>query len=183
MLRYFSFACSLSLSLLLPLTGCKDDESSGPPAGRGSETCNEWQGALCDWASRCNASSSQVATCRHQAAAISCKSDEQAANCVSQLSSGACTQAGAAGCDVRDLADPAPATAACNQYVDAVCSAEERCGRSKADCLANPTIGTLCTNLIGHTLDFEQCIEEIGTLPCTASDLPNVCDAVFLQQP
>jgi hypothetical protein len=183
MLRYLSLTSVLSFSLLLSLTGCKSDDDSGPPAGRGSDACREWQGAICDFSDRCTvASSADVEKCRHQAPGITCKSDEQASNCVAQLSNGACTQATGLGCDLRDLADPAPATAACNQFLDALCSAAERCGQStKAACLADPQLSTTCTGVIGHTLDFEQCIKELGALSCTANDAPAICDGVILK--
>jgi hypothetical protein len=172
------FSCLALLTLLL---GCSDkDSGGGAPEGRGTDACNEWQGAVCDWLDKCGGADEQVTTCRRQAAGITCKSDEQASNCAASLSSNACSAPPAA-CDLRDLADPTAATAACNQFTDAACSAFERCGQSKADCLADPAVATLCTGVIGHTLAFEQCIQELDTLSCSATTTPDICSGVIVK--
>lgn len=175
MIRY------LALLLTLPLFGCGDPDSddNGPP-GRGTPACQQWQVAACNWLSECGGSTEQVSTCRDQASGITCVSDEAASNCVTELSANACTAA-PVGCDIRDLADPAPALAACNQFVDAVCSAAERCGDSKADCLAQPSVQNVCVGVIGHKPAFEQCIAELGSISCTATEGPPVCDGVILK--
>jgi hypothetical protein len=182
MFRRLSLAWVSSILLLGSLTGCKSDDDSEARAGRGTETCREWQSAICDAADRCGPQSdAQIGVCRHQAAGITCKSDDLAANCVAQLSPSACQSITAVGCDIRDVADSAPAVTACQQYVDALCSAAERCGQSKADCLADPGLSSLCAGAVGYTLDFEACIQKLGTLACTAASTPEVCDGVILK--
>ena len=144
MFRHHSFVSCL---LLLSLTGCDSDDEPEARAGRGSSACREWQGAICDWEAKCKVSAAAVAECRHDAAGISCGSDQRAADCAAQLAQGACVLATLNDCNFSDVADPAPATAACQEYVDAVCSAAERCGESKADCLAQPAVTELCTGV------------------------------------
>jgi hypothetical protein len=176
MLRFSWFA------LLTLVLGCSDKESGGDaaPAGRGSDACNEWQGAVCDWLARCGGSDEQVTTCRRQAAGITCKSDEQAGSCAAELSSNACSSPPVS-CDLRDLAAPTAATAACDQFADAACSAGERCGQSKAECLADPKVADLCTGVIGHTLAFEQCLQELDALSCSAETTPEICKGVIVK--
>jgi hypothetical protein len=172
--------CLTLLFATVLLGGCGPDSEDGGPEPRGTPACHKWQGAVCNWMSRCGASTEQVSTCREQAAGITCTSDEAANACVTQLSGSSCAEP-PVGCDIRDLADPTPALAACDQFVDALCSAAERCGQGKAECLADPTLQTVCVGVIGHKPTFEQCISELGTISCSASDGPAVCDGVILK--
>jgi hypothetical protein len=180
MIRY------LALALTWSLVGCGDPDSkdsdrapAGPP-GRGTPACHEWQGAICGWLSRCGGSAEQVSTCRDQAAGITCISDEEANRCSVVLAANPCTQA-PVGCNIRDLADPQPGLEACSQYVDAVCSAADRCGQPKQECLAEPEIQAVCDGIIGHKPAFEQCITALSSWSCVATELPPVCNDVLLK--
>jgi hypothetical protein len=123
-----------------------------------------------------------AATCQEQANAITCSSDAKAQSCANMLASAACTSP-PAGCDIRDIADPAPAVAACNQFIDEICASNMRCDPSTtADaCRAQLVTMVDCTKVIGFKLGFEQCITEVKALKCDAMMLPMVCDGVLLR--
>ena len=179
-MRRFLVAC-LALSGVLVVVGCSSSSSDDAPKGRGSDACRQWQSAVCGWGSRCELSAEMMNNCKKQAPGTTCKSDELASSCAASLKSNACTTP-PTGCDIRDLADPAPAVEACNQYTDAFCTSVERCGGgTKADCLADPDVAALCTDAIAYTLGFESCIAQLKTVSCTATALPEVCDGVILK--
>ena len=165
--------------LLLTLPACGgSDSDAAPPVGRGTAMCHEWQTALCDTVNRCGGSA-QVGVCREQVLAISCTSDEAAGNCVSALAAPSCTISDA--CQVRGIADPAPAVAACAEYVDTLCTASERCGADKAMCVADAQARGVCTGVIGYEPSFERCISSLKSLSCTANASPAECKSVFLK--
>jgi len=163
----------------LTACGSSDSGASAAPPGRGSAACHEWQSALCDAQSRCGASAAVVATCRDQAAGTTCQSDQAASDCATTLAAPGC--AFPAECQIKAMADPAPALTACAQYTDTVCSGAQRCGDDKATCLADPTIATVCTGVIGYKTAFEACISAINALSCSAQMAPAVCEGVFLK--
>ena len=163
------------------VVGCSSSSGDDAPKGRGDDACHQWQSAVCAWGTRCGASTTVMDTCKAQAPGITCKSDDLATSCAASLKSNACTTP-PTGCDLRDLADPAPAVTACGQYLDAVCTSIERCGGStKAECLADPQFADLCTGVIGFKLSFEQCLGQLKTIACTAASLPDTCSGVILK--
>jgi hypothetical protein len=173
---------ALGLATLVSLaSGCGSKDETPEPPGRGSAACNEWQRALCGWAQGCGAAADVVAECKRQVRGINCKSDELASNCATALSGGACTATTAAGCDIRDLADPVPAQAACSELVGSLCDAFERCGQQdKASCVAEQG-PALCDNALGVGLSLDSCQSELRTLACSAASLPNSCEDLVLQ--
>src|SRR5262245_14180029 len=98
---------------------CGGPDTPAPaPKGRGTPACNQGQTAVCGWASRCG--SPAAATCQDQANGITCASDQKASDCAAALNAASCL-ALPAGCQLRDLADPAPAAMACRQFLDELC--------------------------------------------------------------
>src|SRR5262249_30632209 len=116
-------AAAALLTLTLSCSSPSNNGSSGP-VGRGTAACNQWQTAICGWVTRCGAPLGTA--CAEQADAISCISDQKAQDCATALNGAGCT-APPAGCDLSDLADPAPAITACNQFTDELCAFEVRC--------------------------------------------------------
>lgn len=182
----------LPLALGLCVVGCHggdDDDDKAPvcalPANaRGTDACHAWQKAICNYAGKCGTIAQ--CSCIEQAQSITCVSDDEATRCTQALASASCTAtADLSGCDLAAMADPAPAVMACQDYVTAACSADERCGGDSAsDCEANSMgIGSDqidCTKAIGAQPSLDDCINELGTLACSAASLPKSCENALL---
>ena len=165
------------VATLALVMGCSDDGGNAGPAGRGTATCNQWQSALCQWIGRCTM---PPAGACDQIKAIACKSDSQAEHCATALSSASCS-APPENCDVRDLADPAPAKKACEDFGAAFCQKSEECTSGSRDpCLQEVQSTLPCSEFIGVTLAYEQCVAQIRTLACT-SPSPEVCKGILLK--
>jgi hypothetical protein len=164
--------------LTLLLIGCSDDGGSAGPAGRGTATCHEWQSALCGWYGMCLMPG--VETC-NQIKSIACKSDTEAQRCATALRAASCI-APPANCDVRDLADPAPAKKACEDFGAAFCKRSDECQPGSRDaCLQEVESSLTCSEFIGVALTFEQCLAEVPKFSCTAPNTPDVCKAILLK--
>jgi len=126
--------------------------------------------------------SPNASSCPEQANAITCASDAKANSCANTITNSPCTTP-PVGCDVRDVADPAPAVAACNQFLDEVCAWNTRCDPSTTAeaCRAQLVTTVDCTKVIGFKLGFEQCMTEVKALACGTMMLPAVCDGVLLR--
>lgn len=150
--------------------------SSGPP-GRGSTACQKWQGALCDWASKCGTAGREA--CDQQAKSIICKTDDLASSCASSLASSSCT-APPGGCDSADLADTAAAVSMCQTYLGSACDALVRCGieSDKSACLTKLTAMQDCSNVVGVGLGYEKCLDDLAQGACNEL-LPMSCNRVF----
>jgi hypothetical protein len=105
----------------------------------------------------------------------------KATDCATALNAASCA-APPTGCDLRDLADPAPAMAACTQFIDAVCAAQIRCDPTvMSDVCHQQTAAQIdCTKVIGVKLSFEQCISDLKTIACTATTAPMSCSGALL---
>jgi hypothetical protein len=176
--------CTLGIwGLVLPACGNGDDgnDNQGETAGRGSAACNKWQSALCGWASRCQ-SGSAVQLC-NQAKGITCQNNAAAEACSSSLASSACTEF-PTGCQPLDQANPAPAQAACNGFLEAVCRRQDECMPGSFDsCLTQLRGMVNCSLAVGFQLGYEECLAQIGALACDASDLPAICEDVLTLRP
>ena len=176
-------ARSSLISVTLALA-CSSGSSSpgGPtgPKGRGTPACNQWQSAVCAWATMCN--SPGATTCQEQANSISCSSDDKAQSCANLLASATCTTL-PAGCDLRDLAKSAHHGQTCNQFIDAACVWNTRCDPATTTEACHAQLLTMvdCTKVIGIKLAFEQCMTEMKALTCDATTLPAVCNGVLLR--
>jgi hypothetical protein len=161
---------------------CSSSSSGGAagPKGRGTPACNQWQIAVCAFASKCNPPFAPM--CQDQANAIACTSDMKATDCATALNAASCT-APPTGCDLKDLADPAPAMAACNQFIDEVCNAQIRCDPTVTSAACHQQLATQvdCTKMIGVKLTFEQCISDLKSVACTATMAPASCSGALLQ--
>ena len=169
---------TLAVLGMLAIGACSDDDGqSQPPAGRGSATCHTWQSAYCSFVTKCQG---PAAACE-QAKAIVCASDAQAQSCASALSSATCTSA-PANCDLRDVADPAPAQKSCEDLRLALCQRSEECQPGSRDtCIEQVKTAIDCTKVIGIMLAYESCLPEIAKLSCaTMATLPPVCMGVLL---
>ena len=182
-MRKGSWSCGVLVSGFFVLVACSDesDESNDPqtPAGRGTAACNVWQGALCKWATQCG--TLDLTQCNDQVTAVSCKSDQEADRCATGFSSASCTSP-PSGCDIRDMADPAPAIAGCNAFQTALCDRSEECDPgSRANCLTQAQTVLDCSTVIAAKLALDQCMREVPTMSCEAPALPASCTIVFLR--
>ena len=170
---------AVAMTILALVIGCSDDggDNQGPP-GRGTPACNKWQSAICGWASKCPVQGG--ATC-DQVKGIACKSDAEAERCATAIASATC-QTPPANCDLRDMADPAPAQKACNDYVALACDWSEQCQAGTRDaCLQKAKEVLDCSLFIGVTLAYEQCVSELPKHPCTDTAGPASCKGVLLK--
>ena len=168
----------LLMTLTMACSSSSPGGSSGPK-GRGTPACNQWQTAVCAFGTKCN--SPIGAACQDQANAISCISDMKATDCANSLNAATCT-APPSGCDLRDLADPAPAIAACNQLIDEGCAAIVRCDSTVTSAACHTQYAAMidCATMIGVKLTFEQCIAEVKALTCPATMAPMSCMGALL---
>jgi hypothetical protein len=180
------------LFLAAVAVGCKgsdDDDGAAascplPADARGTAECHRWQEAICEFGGKCG--SLEQCDCIEQSSGIECTSDTEATRCADVLESATCSDTGSlAGCDLRQMANPAPAQAGCQLYLTRACEAVERCGGDPvATCLQQLTgtgAGQLdCTRAIGLNLSFEKCISELQTIACTVDELPTSCKGAVL---
>jgi hypothetical protein len=175
--RLIQAASYMLVSATLALA-CSSPSTPAAPKGRGTPACNEWQTAIVSWASKCGTS---TASLQDQALGITCSSDQTALDCATAFNAAACT-ALPPGCQLRDLADPAPAAAACQQFIDETCTATVRCDPSTTSDLCHQQASTKvdCTKAIGVKLSFEQCISELKAISCQASMTPASCTGALV---
>jgi hypothetical protein len=164
-------------SLALSCSG--SDEAVGDPGRRG-DACHDYQDALCDWVLACTPHVAR-AECEASASAIACVQDGRAERCTAAIDAATCREP-PDDCELFDVADRAPARAACEQYGDAVCSARASCGtQSAADCRAE--LETLdCSAIVGVKPSFPDCIDDLRTADCGQIPPPS-CDDVLLGEP
>jgi hypothetical protein len=82
---------------------------------------------------------------------------------------------------LRDLADPAPAQKACDDFESAVCTHDDKCRPGTCeDCLSSLKVGLNCANAIGAMLTYEQCMADIPNAGCSNASLPSTCTDVLL---
>ncbi|HMI89658.1 MAG TPA: hypothetical protein VK550_36545 [Polyangiaceae bacterium] len=166
-----------AFAVLALFMGCSDDDGNTGPPGRGTATCHQWQSALCEWIGKCAMPGADAC---NQIRAIACKSDAEAERCATALRAATCV-APPANCDIRDLADPAPAKKACEELSGVVCAKSEQCQPASGDACFQELENTLpCADFIGVTLAYEQCISEMRNLACTAAG-PEACRGVLLR--
>ena len=180
---FFGIVAVLGVALVATACGGDDPEPEDPhcepPAGeRGTAECKRWHAALCDYASECGAYSH--CTCVDQASAIACTSDAQATACVEQIESASCSEP-PFGCDLVDLADRGVAQAGCEQFITTICGAQQRCtGDDPTTCAAEVRVQVDCTLAVGLKPAFDQCITELQTLACSATEAPESCVEAIL---
>jgi len=164
--------------------GCSSDDggdSNQPyPTGRGSAACQAWHEAICDLVGEC--SSRTRAECIENYFGVTCRDDAQAEQCATNLAAATCSSAATAvvGCDLSDVADPAPAVAACTAYVNAFCTHNANCGAGTLEtCLAQAATEVDCSQAMAYTLDYDTCMSELASAACTATELPASCQDVI----
>lgn len=105
-----------------------------------------------------------------------------ATSCATELDKATCGNVSQAvlSCDFSDLADPAPAVKACNDFVTAICKHSLRCTSQTEDaCRAEAATKVDCSAAIGVGLTYEQCLSEIDTTPCSSPSAPASCSGTI----
>lgn len=170
--------CLSSFFLFVTLAACGGNTDSGDD-GSGSGPCGSWRKAICDFAARCG---TDATTCRQQVPSITCASDTQATECANKLNAAACSSP-PSGCDLSDLADVDVARAGCNDFVEALCGAGQRCGsgltidQCRADLL---TQGIDCDQAVGVAPSLQECLDALASLSCDATATPAPCENAVL---
>jgi hypothetical protein len=159
------------------LASCQQGDTR--PKGRGSDACNDWQRAFCDFAERC--SPSTASTDCIDSRGVTCSSDSAATTCAKSLGSAPCG-AVPTGCGESDLADRAAATKLCNDWIAGLCAAAVRCGGSADSCVLELQASVDCKATIGVKLELRDCLETLPTLACGANR-PTTCNDVVLLSP
>jgi hypothetical protein len=169
------------VTVALCAAACTHTENQSSDQGRGSAACHAWQDAVCDYAAdRCGAMTRSE--CDSQYQAVTCQSDDAARSCADDFNTSRCGRASAS-CDLDAIADPAPATRACDDLVQHFCARSVSCGASETQdaCLATPTVkGIDCGKAIAYRLAYEQCFQQVDTLDCTVLELPPICSDVII---
>jgi NAD(P)H-hydrate repair Nnr-like enzyme with NAD(P)H-hydrate dehydratase domain len=127
-------------------------------------------------------SSRTRAECIENYFGVTCRDDAQAEQCATNLAAATCSTAATAvaGCDLSDVADPAPAVAACNSLLTAVCNHDVNCGANTLEaCLAEAATSIDCSQAVAYTLDYETCMSEIASAACSVTELPPSCQDVI----
>jgi len=150
--------------------------------GRGSETCHQWQDSVCDWADRCGALERHE--CDAQFQAVTCKSDESASKCAEAFDRASCSVV-ADRCGLDEVADPAPATRACDTLMNRFCERVVTCGAraNVSDCVTNVMTNVDCSLSVAYTLEYEDCLARVNQMQCDVLVLPEVCDNVIISRP
>jgi hypothetical protein len=167
------------------LVACSGSTSGGGGGGAsgGSSTCATWQDAMCDFGvDRCQLLADR-ASCDDDYRSIRCKSDAAAQACLDKLAAATCGTA-LPECSFAAVADPAPAIAACNNFVSEICARARQCDPTLTAeaCDTQTRQGIDCSLAIGVTADFNSCISAVRTMDCNASALPSVCQGVVKSQ-
>jgi hypothetical protein len=160
------------------LVACGGGGRETPVEGRGSAACRNWQDSVCDWASRCNPTLSRD-SCDSQFQAVTCKSDSRASECTNEFDGAGCNTVPDR-CDLDAIADPTPATKACDELTGLLCQHSVDCGMAttREDCLKGRPFD--CSRSVAYTLDYEACIDELGDLDCKSADVPEICRTVII---
>jgi hypothetical protein len=159
-----------------------DDDKYVRPPGRGSAACQAWQKSVCDYvALDCNAMSERDCVANYYG--VTCTSDTTARSCSAALDNAACGAA-PSGCDLFDMADPAPAVTACNAFIDATCQHFVSCGSATLDaCRATASASLDCSKAVAYAPSYESCLSDTAEQSCNASDPLASCKGVIKLKP
>jgi hypothetical protein len=161
-------------------SGCSSSSASSPGGGgRGSSACNDWQSAVCGFVQQCPGNNPALCD---QTKAIVCKSDPAASACAAKFHANGCST-DPTGCQLGDMADPAPAIAACKQFAQAICDTGVRCGGAvTTDCATSYETQLECNGgkVLGVKLTFDSCLADLKVADCASTALPTSCNAVLL---
>jgi len=171
--------------LLLAASGCggsKDDDGDDPAGGGtivgGGEACQAWRTSFCDLVERCGV---DATVCRQQVPAIACADESEADRCSAALDVAACDGVFPAGCDVPDIADRSAASQKCETFIDTLCGRSEECeAGSGAECSTAAATSLDCSTALGVMPSYDQCLDELAVLACTAAELPTPCQSLVL---
>jgi hypothetical protein len=173
-------AVCLAVLVGLGLFACsEDDTGSTPPKGRGTTACQAYQKAFCNYAGvKCPTNITEQ-ECINDYYGIECTSDDAAQSCATAFNAAICGNMPPS-CQPIDIANRAPAVAACAAYIDALCNKGESCGGDPYDtCVAEATASLDCSTALSVGLSYETCISEIKNVACTTQVLPTSCMGVI----
>jgi hypothetical protein len=165
------------LCLAALLAACSGSSAGGGGGGgdggvtrRGSEACQVWQYAACDYlVTKCKSKELTWETCTLHYQSFACLSDEQATGCAEAYGSADCGSPPEE-CDRASIVDPKPAVSGCNQQLDAYCTHLIECMSTSAETIEEcreiyaPKFS--CDNAVGLYPWFEECLDLLGTLAC-----------------
>jgi len=166
----------LCLAIAFAACGGSSSGGSGNPGGdagstrRGSEACQRWQDAVCDYfVTKCKSKDMTWESCALHYQSFACLADDQAGECAEAYGDADCGSP-PEGCDRASIADPEPAVAGCNQQLDAYCTHLIGCLSTSAktldECREIQESKFMCDNAVGLYPWFEECLDLLGTLAC-----------------
>jgi hypothetical protein len=167
--------CSLSQPALDGPGGSYGGDA-GRVSARGSEACQAWQRASCEFtAERCGLLPAEL--CQTQNEGVECLDDAQALACAAAFADAPC-QRPPEGCALEDVADSRQAVVACENYFDAQCESNVRCGLfdDVDECLDHPQLAFDCNRALSIGLGYEACLDALEKRRCDQS-VP-ICDNV-----
>jgi hypothetical protein len=166
-----------SLTLAVAACGGSDnDEESSELGGGATPGCRAWQTAICDWIEACGG---VVTGCREQVVMTVCQSDTEADACATKLPDSGCS-APPTGCDLWSVVDTAPATAACESFIETWCDYSERCEPGSRElCVSESESAFNCSRALGVGESFDECLSEVAALECSSA-VPEPCLGVLL---
>jgi len=180
----------LMTAVCATLAGCDKKESEEVVlsreeyVGRGTQACQDWQFAFCEYLfGDCNFSVNMTHTqCQTWLSTLSCIDDAAAAQCADDLASAPCTGI-PEGCDEESMMDSTTTTALCEEWIGIICEKETGCGiwTDETECLEFYADGVLeCEIIDGVYLNYEDCRDEFLTLSCNDS-VPDDCVTLFVR--
>lgn len=173
------WALSVTATLLIAACGDGGDGDKDRP-GRGSAACRNWQDAICDLEDNCDGLPREL--CDEDYQGVTCLSDAMATSCATRLRDGCrITESEYLMCDIEAIADPLPAQAACDEFVERVCAHFVACGQSpsETECVAATRLEAKCDDAIAVSLRFEDCMRDVEALECPDVALPASCATVI----
>ena len=147
-----------------------------------SESCKVWQDALLDFATGCGIVQDAQGF-EKDLRAIHCASDSAALDCAAHFETAECLLSSIQGCDAPDMADRAAAEAQCVLLSDAICEKAVACGQYASADEYHAAGGALqldCATVIGWDYQFDECINGVEALECSATAFPDACTQVFI---
>jgi hypothetical protein len=159
--------------LLVTFVACGgSDEALG-------DACDHYKRTFCEWVESCNLLL-QPGACQEAAESIACREDvSEAERCTQAIERASCSNPPER-CNLADIADPAPAIAACEAFVTEVCRALARCGSEQplGECESDAMHSLDCTQAIGVKAGYDACLADLPQASCDEI-APSSCERVL----
>ncbi len=169
--------------LLLACSGSSSGDGGGGSnyASKRSSTCSAWQDSMCDFvADKCQAQAR--ADCDELYQSLFCKDDATMQTCIGTLSAATCPTPFTVPEECKQINDPAPVGAYCQEFARAVCKFGVRCKETsdQAGCEAQVAVelASTCNAGVGLSPTADQCLADLGTLAC-GQQAPPSCSGVI----